>query len=80
MKQNLLRDIYRIVCPQDSWADWKGAVHSGPMRDAGAFVVMYDEAKVKADLESVDGEKDKKKEADDDEENLYGFERSVLGR
>ena len=80
MKQNLLRDVYRIVCPQESWADWKGAVHSGPMRDAGAFVVMYDEAKVKADLESVDGEKDKKKEADDDEENLYGFERSVLGR
>ena len=49
MKQNLLRDVYRIVCPQESWADWKGAVHSGPLRDTGSFVVLYDEAKIKAE-------------------------------
>lgn len=43
MKQNLIREVYRIVCPQDSWADWRGAVHSGPCRDAGNFKVLYDE-------------------------------------
>jgi len=26
------------------WAEWRGAVHSGPMVDVSNFVVLYDEA------------------------------------
>ena len=44
LKQGLIRDVYRIVVPQESWTDWKGAVHSGPCKDEGAFRVLYDEA------------------------------------
>jgi hypothetical protein len=34
MKLNLVRDVYRVVVPQDpgGWAEWRGAAHRGPMQ------------------------------------------------
>jgi len=87
MKLNLIRDVYRIVVPQDSqgWAEWRGSVHSGPMRDSGDFVVLYDEAAVTGgyDEESPDGERggaEKIKKRGNLEDLGSGIPRSFLGK
>jgi len=80
MKLSLLRDIYRIVVPQDPQmrAEWRGAVHSGPMKDVGSFVVLYDEAEATASAEDTQRDRGSSRKNEDDDET-FNMPKSLLG-
>jgi len=83
MKQNLIRDVYRIVVPPDAqgWAEWRGANNTGPMKDVGSFVVLFDQAAQEASAAKENHEGTKSSgaaDADDDDDALPP--RSLLGK
>ena len=77
------------VVPQDAagWAEWRGAVHSGPMHDVGNFIVLYDEAEadhLRAERGDEDGARggarDARPGAVATEEDDLDLPKSLLGR
>lgn len=67
------------MVPQDSQtrAEWRGAVHSGPMRDVGNFIVLYDEAA--QTMDNADNSNSKSKTASDNDEDGLDMPKSLLG-
>lgn len=65
MKTTLIRDVLDIVVPDDM-SEYRGPTRAGHCKDAGDFVVLYDEAKeneriARMDEERIRGKDGKKK-------------------